>query len=243
MSGALVPRGDWARLLDRFGRAHHGRPVTVSALDATCRVEVAVPEALLERVVVRPGGRREILISLRRGDGASRAIVIAAPKRVWLGQEPGGEEQLELEAGTGGRTTLTVLPASAGRRGEAMRTQQIPRAQWSKFFREFSNRHEDWLVTVRIVSPILGSQVEVKDLPLEGIVASPTGTGPISIHLGSDPERHLEHEIAAPIQVWVEFTEEGAEESLDIESTDGTKTILQFRSAVPPETVDGLLHP
>jgi hypothetical protein len=119
-----------------------------------------------------------------------------------------------------------------------MRDRQVPRAEWFNFFRGFSERHEDWPATVRILSPRFGCQVGARDLPLEGIVAGRTGRGPISIHMGRDPKNHVEHEVEKPIQVWVELADDGAEEALDIESEDGTKTLVIFR----PETVDDVLR-
>jgi hypothetical protein len=124
-----------------------------------------------------------------------------------------------------------------------MHNRLVPRTEWYRFFRDFSRRHEDWLVTVRILSPGLGSQLEARDLPLEGIVAGHAGHGPISIHMGRSPQRHIEYQVTDPRQVWVELSADGAEEALDIESEDGTKTILEFRSAPLPQEVDGLLHP
>src|SRR5712692_2405231 len=103
-----------------------------------------------------------------------------------------------------------------------MRDRQVPRAEWFNFFRGFSRRHADSPATVRILSPRLGCQVEARDLPLEGIVAGRTGSGPLSIHMGRDPERHVEHQVEKPIQVWVELADDGVEEALDIESEDGT---------------------
>ena len=124
-----------------------------------------------------------------------------------------------------------------------MRNRLVSRTEWPRFFRDFSRRHADWLVTVRILSPGLGSQVESSDLPLEGIVADPAGHGPIAIHVGRSAQRHVEHEVADPRQVWVELSAAGAEEAVEIESEDGTKTILEFRSAPLPREVDGLLQP
>jgi hypothetical protein len=54
---------------------------------------------------------------------------------------------------------------------------------------------------------------------------------------------HVEHDVRDPIQVWIELAEHGAEEALEIKSTDGTNTILEFRTSALPETVDGILHP
>lgn len=99
-------------------------------------------------------------------------------------------------------------------KGSFMRNRLVPRTEWHRFFRDFSRRHEDWLVTVRIVSSALGDQVESSDLPLEGIDADPAGHGPISIHMGRSPQRHVEHEVENPTQIWVELSEEGAEKAL-----------------------------
>lgn len=121
-----------------------------------------------------------------------------------------------------------------------MRNRQVPRSEWPSFFRGFSRRHEGWPVTVRVLSGRFGSQVEARELPLKGIVADAAGSGPISIHIGGLLDQHVEHDVPDPSQVWV--SENGAEEALDIESLDGTKTILQFRAAAQAETVDGLLH-
>jgi hypothetical protein len=113
-----------------------------------------------------------------------------------------------------------------------MRNRLVPRSEWSQFFDEFSRRHQGWATTVWVLNPKLGSQVEARDMPLEGIVSSADATGPISLHLGSAPPRsNIEHEIEDPRQVWVELSEEGAEEALDVESEDGTKTVIQLRAA------------
>ncbi len=121
-----------------------------------------------------------------------------------------------------------------------MRNRQIPRAEWAPFFEGFGRRHVRWLSTVRIVDPRIGAQVEARDLPLEGIVVDPAARGPISILLGRGPDSNLEHPVEDPQQVWVEMTESGAEAALEIVSGGGRKTILEFRVAALPETVDGL---
>jgi len=121
-----------------------------------------------------------------------------------------------------------------------MRNRQIPRAEWYEFFQEFSRRHEDWLVTVRVMNQRIGSQVEARELPLEGIVADPEATS-ISIHLGRSPEKHVEHPVEKPLQVWLELEEDGSERALEIVSATGTKTILEFRVTQPAEMVDGLV--
>jgi hypothetical protein len=111
-----------------------------------------------------------------------------------------------------------------------MRNRLVPHAEWRSFFRGFSERHEDWLVTMRVLSQALGSQIAARDVPLEGVVPGPAVGDPIAIHLGRVPERHIEHVVKEPKRVWVQLSEQGVEAALEIESNDGTKTILQFPS-------------
>ena len=123
-----------------------------------------------------------------------------------------------------------------------MRNRLVPRTEWFHFFQEFSRRYEGWLVTVRVLHPSFGSQVEARELPLEGIVSAVDAAGPISLHLGG-ASANVEHEIVSPRQVWVEVDEAGAEEALGVVFEDGTKTIVEFRVPALPETVDGLARP
>jgi Family of unknown function (DUF5335) len=124
-----------------------------------------------------------------------------------------------------------------------MRNRLVPRSEWFCFFEEFSRRHDQWLVTVRVLHPSVGSQIEARDLPLAGIVSRADASGPISLHLGNTAESNIEHEILSPRQVWVELSDRGAEEALGVLSEDGTKTIVEFRVRALPEEVDGILSP
>jgi hypothetical protein len=124
-----------------------------------------------------------------------------------------------------------------------MKNRQVPRAEWYQFFRAFSRVHQGWLTTLRVLSGGLGAQVEARDLPLEGVVSDESSVGPITISLGGGLSTHIEHRVFDPLQVWVERTEDGAEAAVEIESKDGTKTLLEFSSAALPETVDGVLGP
>jgi hypothetical protein len=109
-----------------------------------------------------------------------------------------------------------------------MRNRLVPRTEWDRFFDAFSRRHRGRFATVQVFGPKIGSQVEARNLPLEGIVPEPWG-GPLAIHLGAaPPQPNIEHHVADPEQVWVEMTDAGAEEALEIASEDGTKTIVQL---------------
>ena len=120
-----------------------------------------------------------------------------------------------------------------------MPNRQIPREEWSPFLEGFTRRHEDWLVSVRFLSPAVGWMTESHRLALQGISSDRQGSS-ISVHLGASPGPHVGHVISRPRDVWVE-EEDGVEKGIEVESADGTKMLLEFRVAVPPETVDGLV--
>ena len=113
-----------------------------------------------------------------------------------------------------------------------MRNRLVPRSEWFRFFDDFSRRHRGQTTTVHVLSPRIGSQIEARDLPLEGIVSPAEAAGPLEIHLGAAPPRsNIEHHVPDPNQVWVEMSEAGVEEALEIESQDGTKTLMELRAA------------
>ena len=124
-----------------------------------------------------------------------------------------------------------------------MPTQEIPRDEWKTFLDSFSRQHEGWLATLEVFGPEVGAQEEAHELPLEGVsVASEADKSEsIAISMGKMPEDHISHTITKPEHVWLEKTDDGADAALEIESEDETKTLLRFRSPVPPEFVDGVV--
>ena len=124
-----------------------------------------------------------------------------------------------------------------------MATQEISHDEWTTFLDRFSRQHEGWLVTLEVFAPDIGAQEEARELPLEGISAAAKDSEPktIAISVGKTPQDHVTHTITEPTRVWLEQTSEGANAALEIESADGAKTLLRFRSALPPEMVDGIV--
>lgn len=124
-----------------------------------------------------------------------------------------------------------------------MPTREIPPSEWSAFFDSFSRQHQGWLVTIEVLASDSGAQVATHELPLQGITAEmkDAGKGAISIMAGRGPEAHVTHTIAAPTQVRLKQSEEGADEALEIESASAIITLVRFRSAMPTEMVDGIL--
>jgi uncharacterized protein DUF5335 len=123
-----------------------------------------------------------------------------------------------------------------------MPTREIPERQWRAFFDSFSLQHKGWLVSIEVLSPDIGAQVEARDIPLAGITASEDSQSgeTIEIIVGQTADKHLSHTITRPDYVAIKQTDEGADEALEVRSEDGTITLVRFRSAMPVVMVDGL---
>jgi uncharacterized protein DUF5335 len=122
-----------------------------------------------------------------------------------------------------------------------MRTVEIPREAWTKRLNEFSAAHEGWLVSLDVLDSTIGAQREVDDLPLLGVTAEHGGSdAAITVSAGRSAAEHVTHTIHAPTRVEIERREDGADVALQIESADGARSILRFRVAALPETVDGV---
>lgn len=121
-----------------------------------------------------------------------------------------------------------------------MRTVKIPREAWAQTLKEFTAIHEGWLVSLDILGPEIGAQLEINNLPLRAVSAD-LGDDIVISAVPSVGE-HITHTIHAATHVHIERREDGADVALQIESADGTKTILRFRAAALPETVDGVVR-
>ena len=121
--------------------------------------------------------------------------------------------------------------------------REIPRDGWVEFFDSFSRQHEGWLVTVEVLGAEIGAQVEAQELPLQGITAELKGGSEdvISVLLGGGSTEHVTHSITGPTHVRVEQAEDGADMTLQIESSGGVTTLVRLRSAVLTGAVDGIV--
>src|SRR5688572_32126023 len=87
-----------------------------------------------------------------------------------------------------------------------MKTREIPKDQWPKFFDTFSMRHEGWITTLEIFGSELGAQVQERELTLEGIVDEwdEVEGNQIVIMIGGKPDDHITHTISDPTHVSLE---------------------------------------
>jgi hypothetical protein len=120
-----------------------------------------------------------------------------------------------------------------------MQTEEIGPRRWQSFFEGFSRAHEGWLANVEVLGK-LGAQPVASELPLVGIIVDgPARKRSVSIVLGRGDEL-MTHTISKPAHVEIERTDQGADAAVEIESKDGEKTLLTFRTTAPTEAVDGI---
>jgi len=122
-----------------------------------------------------------------------------------------------------------------------MQTVVIPRADWRATLDEFSSCHEGWRVSLELLTPELGAQHEIEDLPLRGVAAEVGAKdSTITIAAGSKGLDQVTHVIHEPTRVQLEKNDAGADMALEIESSDQEKAILRFMTPALTETVDGV---
>lgn len=109
-----------------------------------------------------------------------------------------------------------------------MTTSEIAREQWGTFFDDFSRLRRGWLVTVEVLGSSIGAQLEVQDLPLEGMTADfEQGASQIEITAGRGQPGHVLHTVTDPEHVWLK--RDGDEDVLELEAR-GTITLVRVRA-------------
>ena len=123
-----------------------------------------------------------------------------------------------------------------------MPKQEIARQDWTRELDIFSQEHDGWIVSVRVVDPNGREQTEVRTLPLHGVSVDDPRKTRVAITVGRAGNGHVTHEISQPVRILVERTETGADRGLSIRAADGSTTSVEFLSPMRPEEVDGLPH-
>ncbi|MDB6153014.1 MAG: hypothetical protein JWL90_1467 [Chthoniobacteraceae bacterium] len=110
-----------------------------------------------------------------------------------------------------------------------MSTQEIPKAEWSLFFEDFTRRHQGWMVTVEEIGAEFGAQEEANAIPLVGIAADVKDhESRLTLMLGGRPELNVNRIIENPTRVWSRQGEDEESDAIEIEA--GAKLILRFNS-------------
>jgi len=124
-----------------------------------------------------------------------------------------------------------------------MRTVEIPHDAWAQTLNEFTAIHEGWLISLDVLSPTIGAQPEINNLPLLGVSADRVDhDDAITISAARAAAEHITHTIRAVTRVYIERRDDGADVAMQIESADGTKTVLRFLATALPETLDGVVR-
>src|SRR6185369_540339 len=97
------------------------------------------------------------------------------------------------------------------------------------FFDHFSRSHKGQPVTVESIDKESGAQVKVRNLPLLGIIVGATlrDGAEIEIMAGHSPEAFVAHVIVHPTKVSVADCNGCVSASVQIQSNDGTLTLVQ----------------
>ncbi len=107
-------------------------------------------------------------------------------------------------------------------------TTEIPREGWGKFFTRFNHDHETQLVAVEVFGREIGAQVEGRSLLLGGISAGDDNSDSLVMMFDSVDGEHLTHMVNNPTHIWLQRAADNTDETLEIESADGTKTLVRF---------------
>ncbi len=117
---------------------------------------------------------------------------------------------------------------------------EVAQKEWVAFFDGFSRQHMDWLVTVETVSSS-GRLIAVVERPLKGVSIDRVGSNERAyVQVGDRPEGQMTHTIDRPTRVTFKQLPSGEHQGLEIAAADGTVTVVRFRSAMRPETLDGI---
>ena len=115
-----------------------------------------------------------------------------------------------------------------------MKTRQIPREEWKKFFDNLSRKQEGWEVELEVFGPDMGDQIEQNHMFLAGMTAEVADIinkrDKIEIMMAKTPSNHVTHMISAPVLVQLQQTDLGIDSALQIKSADGTTSLLHLRS-------------
>ncbi len=125
-------------------------------------------------------------------------------------------------------------------KGVIMATREIPKSEWKEFFDSFSRLHQGWLADVQVLGGQTTRHYEVKGLPFRGASYDTKGTGgnQVDIFIDQSPKEDITHTINSPTHIRLEQTDTGADQGLEVEGADGTKTVVRFRNPMPPDEVD-----
>lgn len=121
-----------------------------------------------------------------------------------------------------------------------MSRRAIQRSEWTSFADAFSRRHDGWLISVAVEDGSAPRRYVAHDVPLRGVVAELAEDASSMMVFTGDGMPHATHFVGHAAGLEVEETRDGADAALTITDESGARTILEFRSPMRPELVDGI---
>ena len=113
-------------------------------------------------------------------------------------------------------------------------TQVIKKQDWKGFFDRISSDFMDWEATVELLNDNIGARVLNDGLLFSGITYDDrSGSDRMELRMGIDIDHHQTHNIEHPQTVLFEPSNSGSGGMLDIEDSDGAKTLIEFRRPKP----------
>ena len=110
-----------------------------------------------------------------------------------------------------------------------MRTVFIERPQWASFAEDLTTHHRGWIVDMEIYDPASGIRKESRRCPLHEIaIETRIGDhGTLFLSVG-DQSATLSHWVNRLSSVWLEQSDDGLPEAVELESESGERTLLSF---------------
>jgi hypothetical protein len=121
-----------------------------------------------------------------------------------------------------------------------MRVKEIPRGEWRNFLEGFTSQHQGWLADLERRQHGNGCIPLILERPLHKINMDQKRGGRIVLVFGRPDGEQTSQTVDAPTRIKFLEAGPGAHAGLEIESADGTSLVMRFRSAMPPEMVDGI---
>jgi hypothetical protein len=103
--------------------------------------------------------------------------------------------------------------------------KEIPKNEWREFLDDFTRENLGAQVTIEVQDPEAGSQVEARDLPLQGIAAD---NKEVAVIVGDETDPALTHIVHGASRLAVEYSTGGRVSSVEIESSDGSRTLVRL---------------
>jgi hypothetical protein len=117
---------------------------------------------------------------------------------------------------------------------------EITPREWESFLDSFSLLHEGWLASLSVVHGPEAS-IEVSNCRLQSIALDCANEKcRVNISVIQAGKQRI-HSISDPSHLIFKQDSAGAHQGLDIASADDSVTLLRFRAAARPETLDGIL--